>query len=76
MNVVDYKILNYGSVSAYVTALGAFPPKKGKAIINFVMSVCMSMHGTTRRSLDGFSLNLILGDFWNISREISGFTKI
>jgi hypothetical protein len=30
-------------------------------------------HGTTRNSLNGFSLNLILEDFSNICRENSSF---
>jgi hypothetical protein len=72
MKAVDYKILIYDSVSTFLTALGAFA-KERKAIFIFVMSVGVS---TTRRSLDGFSLNLIFEDFWKISGEISSFIKI
>jgi hypothetical protein len=42
-----------------------------KATINFVVSVCLSVspHGTTRFSLDVFSLNLIIEYFSKIRRE-------
>jgi len=53
--------------------LGAFA-KLWKATISFVMSV--SPHGTTRLPLDGFSWNLIIGDFSKICHENSSFIKI
>jgi hypothetical protein len=57
--------------------VGAFA-KLRKATINFVMSVCRSVcaHGTSRRSLDGFSWNLIFEYFLKICGENSRLIKI
>ena len=64
--------------------LGAFA-KLRKAIIIFVMSVCLSvcpsvlpsfrLHGTTWLPLDGLWWNLIFGDYSKICRENLTFTK-
>ena len=57
--------------------LGAFA-KSRKASIRFIMSVRPSVlpHRKTRVPQDGFSLNLIFGYFWKISRENSSSIKM
>jgi hypothetical protein len=61
----------------YTAILGAFAILQ-RENISFVMSVLLSVrpHGTTRPSLDGFSLNLIFEDFSKICGENSGVIKI
>ena len=52
--------------------------KLRKVTISVVMSVCLSVrpHGTTRFSLDGFSLNFIFEYYMNICWVISTLIKI
>jgi hypothetical protein len=52
MNAVDYKILNYGSVSTYVTALGAFPKEKRESDYN-LRHDCLCVHAWNNSALIG-----------------------
>ena len=61
--------------------LGTFANLR-KANISFVMSVrpsscsCVRLHGTTRLSLDGFSINLIFQFFFKVCPENQSFINI